>query len=139
MCVLQVECYASMEQTLQDQDLVLSCEEPGAWGQLHNAAMASTAGHPFWLSVLQAAMQRAPAAVAADSSWAQLQVWKLWRRTPFFDGLLDVLRTTGPILLTDVYRVSEGSVALGWIFAKRVSLWCGMCLTVVSPRLQEAC
>lgn len=94
-----------MEESLQDQDLVLSCEEPGAWGQLHNAAMASTAGHPFWLAVLQLAMQRSPAAAADNSSWLQLQAWKLWRRTPFFDGLLDVLRTTGPILLTDVYRV----------------------------------
>jgi hypothetical protein len=94
-----------MEQSLQGRDLVLSCEEPGAWGQLHNAAMASTAGHPFWLAVLQKAMRRSPAAVAASSGWAHLQIWKLWRRMPFFNGLLDVLRTTGPILLTDVYRV----------------------------------
>lgn len=104
-CCAQVECYTSMEQSLLDLDLVLSCEEPGAWGQLHNAAMASTAGHPFWLAVLQEAMRRSPAALAERSGWAVQRLRTLWRSTPFHDGLLDVLRTTGPILLTDVYRV----------------------------------
>lgn len=108
-----------MEQSLQGQDLVLSCEEPGAWGQLHNAAMASTAGHPFWLAVLQEAMRRSPAAVAANSGWAQLQVWKLWRRMPFFNALLDVLQTTGPILLTDVYRVRSAAEGVQVMRMKR--------------------
>jgi hypothetical protein len=102
---MQIECYANMEQSLQGQDLVLSCEDPGPRGQLHNAAMASVAGHPIWLSALQLAMQRSPAGVAESNSWAMQQALRLWQQTPLYDGLLEVLRTTGPLLLTDVYRV----------------------------------
>jgi hypothetical protein len=54
-----------MEPSLQGRDLVLNCEYPGAWGQLHNAAMASAPGHPFWLLVLREAQRRAPAALPA--------------------------------------------------------------------------
>jgi hypothetical protein len=116
-----------MEQSLQGRDLVLSCEEPGAWGQLHNAAMASTAGHPFWLAVLQEAMRRCPAAVAANSGWVQLHIWKLWHRTPFFNGLLDVLRTTGPILLTDVYRVRAAAVRVQVVRMQQKRVRMGAC------------
>lgn len=105
-CFLQIECYANMEPSLQDQDLVLSCEDPGAWGQLHNAAMASIPGHSFWLSVLQEAMRRAPAA-AAHRSWAWQQLRALWLRSPFHDRIADVLHTTGPALITDVYQVRQ--------------------------------
>lgn len=103
-CV-QIECYTNMEQSLQGQDLVLSCEDPGPRGQLHNAAMASVAGHPIWLSALQLAMQRSPAGVAESSSWVMRQALHLWQQTPLDNGMLEVLRTTGPLLLTDVYRV----------------------------------
>jgi len=105
LVILQIECYTNMEQSLQDQDLVLSCEDPGAWGQLHNAAMASTPGHPFWLAVLQEAVRRSPATAAANSSWLTQQLRKLWRQTPFHDRIVDVLQSTGPMLLSDVYQV----------------------------------
>lgn len=107
LVILQIECYTNMEQSLQDQDLVLSCEDPGAWGQLHNAAMASTPGHPFWLAVLQEAVRRSPATAAANSSWLTQQLRKLWRQTPFHDRIVDVLQSTGPMLLSDVYQVGE--------------------------------
>jgi hypothetical protein len=109
---MQIECYTNMEQSLQGQDLVLSCEDPGPRGQLHNAAMASVAGHPIWLSALQLAMQRSPAGIAESSSWVMRQGLHLWQQTPLYNGMLEVLRTTGPLLLTDVYRVRSDAVHL---------------------------
>lgn len=100
---LQVECYSSIEKSLQDKDLVLNCEYPGAWGQLHNAAMASAPGHPFWLQVLQEAFRRSPAGVG----WLRSSLQKLWAVTPLYNRINSVLHSTGPMLLTDVYHVSR--------------------------------
>jgi hypothetical protein len=133
----QVECYGGIEASLLGLDLVLNCEYPGDWGQLHNAAMASAPGHPFWLAVLQEALQRAPAAptpaataaaaaavaeaaaaaapgggssrvAGSSTSWVQRRVQRLWEATPFANRINAVLRSTGPMLLTDVYQVCVG-------------------------------
>lgn len=77
-------------------DLVLNCEFPGAWGPLYNAVMASAPGNTFWLTVLQEAMRRAPAAAAAD-----------------YDNPAAVLQSTGPWLLTYVYQVRWEGCRLG--------------------------
>jgi hypothetical protein len=104
--------------------------------QLHNAAMASVPGHPFWLQVLKEALKRAPTAPtsltlnpaitpgyysglkgfssvaagvwgSAGSRSRQLlnKLQQLWELTPWHDKANAVLWSTGPMLLTSVYKV----------------------------------
>lgn len=105
---MQVECYQGIEPSLLDRDLVLNCEYPGREGQLHNAAMASAPGHPFWLNVLQEAMRRAPPSNASTGGLLlhfRRAFQRLREASPFYNKINAVLRTTGPMLLTDVYKV----------------------------------
>ena len=55
------ECYTSADSFLAGHDLVLQAEEHNGEA-LINAVMASTAQHPFWLSVLDLMQERAGAA-----------------------------------------------------------------------------
>jgi hypothetical protein len=105
--------------------------------QIHNAVMASVPGHPFWLQVLQEALERAPTPPAgpnpkpaappgsptnsglgfgsvaagvwgsAGSRSRQLlhKLHHLWEATPWHDKANAVLWSTGPMLLTSVYKV----------------------------------
>eukprot|EP00879_Flechtneria_rotunda_P025641 GHRR01027270.1.p1 GENE.GHRR01027270.1~~GHRR01027270.1.p1 ORF type:complete len:525 (+),score=215.07 GHRR01027270.1:244-1818(+) len=112
-----VECYSNLEASLQNKDLVLNCEYPGQQGQLHNAAMASAPGHPFWLVVLKEAIQRAPAAAANNAAAGGLSavgsnmlqgLQHLWERTPFHNKVNAVLRSTGPMMVTAAYQAYIG-------------------------------
>jgi hypothetical protein len=112
---MQVECYQGIEQSLLDKDLVLNCEYPGRDGQLHNAAMASAPGHPFWLNVLQEAMRRAPSNGSTGGRLLPFRqtFQRLWEASPFHNKINAVLRTTGPMLVTDVYKVRTDQAAAG--------------------------
>lgn len=77
---LDFECFKPIDPLLAGRDLVLSYRNQQ--GGIANAIMASAPGHPFWEIV-----------------WALLEE----------NRDLDVLRATGPLLMTQAYRSCERS------------------------------
>ncbi|GBF97327.1 hypothetical protein Rsub_10018 [Raphidocelis subcapitata] len=62
-----VECYSSMEPSLEGLDLALNCELEAPPGKVGNAVLASAPGHPLWPHIVREGMQRAVAPVRPDT------------------------------------------------------------------------
>jgi mannosyltransferase OCH1-like enzyme len=81
---MDYECLHRFDDQLPP-DKVSICESPHKkWEKVQNALMASPAGHPFWLLVIEEATHRTKNK--------------------------NVLKSTGPILLTDVYLKNKEMV-----------------------------